>query len=136
MLINFHPAFLSQQHPLAAKKTISDEDLLSAKWILREPGSGTRQTFDRAMHGLLSGLNITLELSDTEAIKRAVKQNIGISCLSILSLEEELERGEIVQLEIDNRDLSRKFYLIMHKQKHITRSLQNWLDLCDEWGRS
>ena len=127
--------FCNPKHPLACKEIITDEDLLSAKWILREPGSGTRQTFDRAMHGLLPRLNVTLVLSDAEAIKRAVKHSIGISCLSTLSLDDELKRGEIVQIDIPKRDFNRKFYLIMHKQKHITRSLQNWLNLCEIWGK-
>ena len=127
--------FCNPNHPLACKEIITDDDLLSAKWILREPGSGTRQTFDRAMHGLLPRLNVTLVLSDSEAIKRAVKHGIGIGCLSTLLLDDELKRGEIVQINIPNRDFNRKFYLIMHKRKHTTRSLQNWLDLCEKWGK-
>ncbi len=127
--------FCNPNHPLACKEIITDEDLLSAKWILREPGSGTRQTFDRAMHGLLPRLNVTLVLSDSEAIKRAVKHGIGIGCLSTLLLDDELKRGEIVHINIPNRDFNRKFYLITHKRKHTTRSLQNWLDLCEKWGK-
>ena len=44
--------FCSPKHPLASKKKIVDKDLLNADWILREQGSGTRQTFERAMYGL------------------------------------------------------------------------------------
>ena len=127
--------FCNPNHPLACKEIITDDDLLSAKWILREPGSGTRQTFDRAMHGLLPRLNVTLVLSDSEAIKRAVKHGIGIGCLSTLLLDDELKRGEIAQINIPDRDFNRKFYLIMHKRKHTTRSLQNWLNLCEKWSK-
>ncbi len=123
--------FCSPSHPLAAKGTLDDQDLLDAKWILREQGSGTRQTFDRAMYGLLPKMNITLELRGTEAIRQAVKQNIGVGCLSRLSLDEEFARGDLVKLDAPDRNLSRKLYLIMHSQKHISESLNNWLDLCD-----
>jgi len=122
--------FCSPKHPFASKDIITDNDLLAAKWILRESGSGTRQTFNRAMHGLMPKMSITLELRETEAIKSAVKHNIGISCLSTLSLQEEFERGDLIKLSTPDRDLSRKLYLIIHKQKHITNSLQNWIDLC------
>jgi DNA-binding transcriptional LysR family regulator len=122
--------FCSPKHPFASKDIITDSDLLEAKWILRESGSGTRQTFNRAMHGLMPKMSITLELRETEAIKSAVKHNIGISCLSTLSLQEEFERGDLIKLSTPDRDLSRKLYLIIHKQKHITNSLQNWIDLC------
>ena len=126
--------FCSIKHPLASKKTISDKDLLKADWILREQGSGTRQTFDRAMYGLLPKMNIPLELRGAEAIKQAVKQNIGIGCLSRLSLKEDFGRGELVKLHAPNRDLSRKLYLIMHQRKHINESLKNWLNLCEYAG--
>jgi DNA-binding transcriptional LysR family regulator len=125
--------FCSPDHELASKEGLSEDDLLNAKWVLRETGSGTRQTFDRAMHGLIPKLNIMLELQDTDAIKRAVRHNIGISCLSTLSINEEVERGDLVELPFTKRNFNRKFYLIMHNQKKITPSLKRWLDLCDVW---
>ena len=124
--------FCSPEHPFAKILKINDLDLLKAKWILREPGSGTRQTFNRAMHGLIPKIKILLELKETEAIKRAVKQNIGIGCLSEISLREEFERGDLVRIETSDRDFSRKLYLILHKQKHISSSLKNWIDLCEK----
>ena len=124
--------FCSPEHPFAKILKINDLDLLKAKWILREPGSGTRQTFNRAMHGLIPKIKILLELKETEAIKRAVKQNIGIGCLSEISLREEFERGDLVRIETSDRDFSRKLYLILHKQKHISYSLKNWIELCEK----
>ena len=126
--------FCSPKHPLASKKKIVDKDLLNADWILREQGSGTRQTFERAMYGLLPKMNILLELRGTEAIKQAVKQNIGIGCLSRLSLKEDFGRSELVKLNVPDRDLSRKLYLIMHQRKHINDSLRNWLNICEYAG--
>ena len=78
--------FCSPQHPLAKKRTITDKHLIEAKWILRENGSGTRQTFNRAMSGIYTDLSIEFELQQTEAIKQAVEQNLGIACLSDVSL--------------------------------------------------
>ena len=128
--------FCSPNHPLASKEVVSDQDLLACKWILRELGSGTRQTFNRAMHGLIPKLDITLELRETDAIKRAVKCNIGIGCLSRLSLQEEFERGDFVKLKTAHRDFSRKLYLIMHQQKFISSSLKHWLELCENWNKA
>jgi DNA-binding transcriptional LysR family regulator len=70
--------FCAPQHPLAKRRRLGERELLAAQWILREPGSGTRQAFDRAMHGLLAQLDVLLELQHTEAIKRAVESGIGI----------------------------------------------------------
>jgi DNA-binding transcriptional LysR family regulator len=123
-------AFAAPDHPLAKKKSLSDEQLLQMAWVVRESGSGTRQTFDRAMHGLLSDLDITLELQHTEAIKRAVEAGLGVGCLSRICLQDAFARGSLVPLNIPQRDFNRHFSIILHRQKYHSNGLQQWLELC------
>ncbi len=122
--------FCSPNHPLAKKKNLTNADLLAAQWILREPGSGTRQAFDRALHDLLPDLNIRLELQHTEAIKRAVETGLGIGCLSKVSLQSALETNRLVALEAKSRDFKRYFYFILHRQKYRSEGILRWLELC------
>lgn len=125
--------FCHPQHPLAQHAgRLSDDDLRSARWILRESGSGTRQAFDRAMHGLLPDLTIALELQHTEAIKRAVEAGLGIGCLSTITLTDAFKRGSLIQLNVPSRDFSRQLYLIVHKQKYRSAGINAWLQLCQE----
>lgn len=123
-------AFCSPDHPLAAMKRLSEDHILEANWILREPGSGTRQTFDWAMHGVLSQLNILLELQHTEAIKRAVEAQLGIGCLSKVALQDAFRRRSLVPLPIPQRNLKRHFYFILHRQKYRNAGIDQWLQLC------
>lgn len=125
-------AFCAPDHPYAKRGTLSDDDLLAATWIVREQGSGTRQTFDRAMHGLLPDLKILLELQHTEAIKRAVEAGLGIGCLSRITLTEAFARGSLAPLTIQGRDLHRHFYFIIHRQKYRGAGLSRWLEICNE----
>jgi len=122
--------FCAPSHPLAKKKTLADEDLLAATWLVREEGSGTRQSFDRAMHGLLPKLRRLPELQHTEAIKRAVQEGLGIGCLSRVTLEDAFRRGSLVPLAVPHRDFRRKFYFILHKQKHRSLGVAEWMALC------
>ena len=122
-----HPA-----HPLAQHTLLTDEDLIGEKWILREPGSGTRQAFDRAMQGVLPKLSILLALQHTEAIKRAVKAQLGIACLSAISLEEEFQQGTLLPLSVPHRDFSRKLYIVLHKKKYRSHGIDQWLRLCEK----
>jgi DNA-binding transcriptional LysR family regulator len=122
--------FCHPEDPLANKLHLTDNDLISARWILRESGSGTRQTFDRALYGLLPKLNIVLELQHTEAIKRAVANGLGISCLSEISLEDAFSNGSLVRLKVPHRDFSRRFYVVVHKQKYRSAGIQQWLVMC------
>ncbi|WP_430461888.1 LysR family transcriptional regulator [Thalassolituus sp. LLYu03] len=125
--------FCHPQHPLALSgRRVSDDDLRAAQWILREAGSGTRQAFDRAMHGLLPDLTITLELQHTEAIKRAVEAGLGIGCLSTITLSDAFRRGSLIHLPVPGRDFSRQLYLIVHKQKYRSAGIDAWLTLCQE----
>ena len=125
--------FCSPQHPLAKKKELSDVDLKQAEWIIREKGSGTRQAFDRAMSGMLSEIILRLELQHTEGIKRAVEAGLGIGCLSELTLQDAFKRGTLVPLLAPQRDWTRKFYFILHKQKFLSRGVQSWIDHCKKY---
>lgn len=122
--------FCSPKHPLAKQKVLTDNDVLAHQWVLREAGSGTRQAFDRAMHGILPQINIALELQHTEAIKRAVGSDLGLGCLSRITLEDAFNRGDLIELEMPQRDFNRTLYFILHKKKHKSAGIQRWLKYC------
>ncbi|TXS90202.1 LysR family transcriptional regulator [Parahaliea maris] len=124
--------FAAPGHPLAGRPALSDDDLLGLDWIVRERGSGTRQTFDRAMHGILPDLSISMELSHTEAIKRAVESGLGVGCLSRISLVEAFARGSLVPLAVPGRDFHRHLNLILHRDKFHSAALSEWLSLCQQ----
>lgn len=125
----------SPRHPLAkATAALTDEQLLSTNWILRENGSGTRQTFDRVMHDLLPQLKIILEIQHSEAIIQGLRAGMGLGCLSRLAVQDSLARGELIALQAQGRNFRRKFYLLVHRQKYQSIALQHWLELCREHG--
>lgn len=122
--------FSAPSHPLASKSNVNIEQLLKEQWILREVGSGTRATFDRALHGHHSELKIRLELEHTEAIKRAVESGLGIGCISRLALKDAFRRGSLVPISTPKLDFGRYFYFLWHKQKYQTMGMKAFLDLC------
>ncbi len=124
--------FAHPDHPLAKKTEVSEQDLIEAQWIVREPGSAMRQAFERSMHGILPQLNIRLELQHIEAIKRAVEAQLGIGCLSNISLVEAFARGSLVPLNVPQRDWRRQFHVILHKQKYRSAVIERWLALCQK----
>ena len=124
--------FAAPNHPLATSTALSDQDLLTLPWIVREPGSGTRQAFDRAMQGILTDLHIGMELQHTEGIKRAVEAGLGVGCLSQICVAEAFKRGSLVPLKVPGRDFRREWYLITHRDKFHSAALKRWLTLCLE----
>ncbi len=121
--------FSSPAHPLARKRALSDDDLKRAAWIVREHGSGTRQAFDRAMTGILPELRISLELPHTEVIKRAVEAGLGLGCVSRLALTDAFRQGSLKPRPVPHRDFRRKFYFVLHRQKHVSADIERWLAL-------
>jgi DNA-binding transcriptional LysR family regulator len=122
--------FCGARDPLARKRALTDRDLLSAAWIVRERGSGTRQAFDRAMRGLLPQLRVALTLGQTEAIKRAVEAGLGLGCVSRIALEDAFERGTLKPCRVPQRDFRRQFYFLLHKRKQRGAGVDRWLAFC------
>jgi DNA-binding transcriptional LysR family regulator len=122
--------FCSPGHPFARKRVLRDRDLRRAAWIVREQGSGTRQTFDRAMRGLLPELHIALALQHTEAIKVAVRAGLGVGCVSRIALADELAAGSLRACRVPHRDFRRQFFFLLHKRKYRSAGIERWLDLC------
>jgi len=129
--------FCAPSHSLAKKSVLDDGDLRQAAWIVRERGSGTRQTFDRAMAGLLPDLSIALVLQHAEAIIGAVEAGLGVGCISRIALTAAVQSGRLVCCPVPHRDFRRQFLFLLHKEKYRGQGLQKWLDLCrQEMGES
>ena len=122
--------FCAPHHPLAQQPRISLDRLFAQSWILREQGSGTRLTFDRAVRHHNRPLNIRLELEHTEAIKRAVESGLGVGCISRLALRDAVRRGSQVILDTPELDLRRAFCFIWHRHKYQSAAMREFLELC------
>jgi DNA-binding transcriptional LysR family regulator len=117
-------------HPLAQPGGATIEALREAEWILREPGSGTREVVEQLLTSQLGDIRLAMELGGTEAIKRAVESGIGISCLPKVALVGAIERGNLAMLETPFLRLTRALHILLHKQKHRTEGLDSLLDFC------
>jgi DNA-binding transcriptional LysR family regulator len=123
--------FCAPGHRYAKKRALTDADLRAARWIVREHGSGTRQTFDRAMHGL-GQLDIVLALEHTEAIRGAVAAGLGLGCVSRIALQESFDHGTLAPCRVPHRDFRRELYILLNRHKYRGRGLELWLALCRE----
>ncbi len=102
------------------------------QWILRESGSGTREIFERSLASQLERLDIGFELGNTEAVKQAVRHNLGITCLSQLTVADALDRGSLIQLKTPWLDLQRDLYCLLHRDHYPSRLLQAVVDFFAE----
>ncbi|HEX6591803.1 MAG TPA: LysR family transcriptional regulator [Moraxellaceae bacterium] len=124
--------FAAPTHALAGQARISEADLAGADWILREPGSGTREVFDNAVLGRIPRINLLLEFGHSEAIKHAVASGIGIGCASRRTLEDAFRTGSVVPLATPFLNLERELYVLIHRQKYRTQGLERFLTHCQQ----
>ena len=76
--------------------------------VTREPGSGTRDTLDRALAAVgLAPPPVELELGSTAAVKAAVLGGVGPALLSQLAVAAEIASGTLKVIEVDGLDLRR-----------------------------
>ena len=113
--------FCAPDHPFAQQDLVRLIELNDANWILREPGSGTREIFTMATWGKLDQLVVRLELGNSEAIKQAVRTGLGLSCLSESVIAEELAQGQLVALNVPELDLKRQLSVLKRREQQDSR---------------
>lgn len=117
-------------HPLWGKEKIEIDDLAGKAFIIREPGSGTRDIFERVMSGVGANWKIAGVYNNTEAIKQAVRGNLGLAVVPKIAVEEEIERGLVMEIGVKDLNLKRKFDLLYHRDKFFTTAIQTFIRTC------
>ena len=110
----------STEHPLAGcRRKLPLEALADEEFVLREPGSGTRQAVEQffATHGL--ALRPRLELGSNEAVKQAVAGGLGLSLLSAHALAHAVDEG-IAVLRVDGTPLPTQWQVVYPAGKRLT----------------
>jgi DNA-binding transcriptional LysR family regulator len=112
-----------KEHPWSRRKFIEPAELRSEKFLARERGSGTLDSFRRLLSKNRRSadklLNISMELGSTEAVKAALLAGFGISILSRISIRNELADGRLVEVPLRGLTLERDFYQIHHRQRPV-----------------
>ncbi len=86
-------------------------DLASATWLLREPGSGTRDT----TLALIDSLEIeppTLALGSHGAVVASAALGLGVTVASADAVAQQLERGELQQVAVPGTPLDRPWHAV------------------------
>jgi len=123
-------------HPIVGDgRKIGLQQLRQAEWLLREAGSGTREAVEHALIPYLHHLPSSFEFGNSEAIKRATAEGLGISCLSRAVVQDLIESGKLLELGTALPTLRRHFYMVVSRHRAASPSLTALLDFCRDWAR-
>ena len=126
-------------HPLLGgdpARRLNVAALRQAQWLLREPGSGTREAVEQALQPHLHQLDEGLHFGGTEAIKQAAVEGLGFTCLSLFAVQDLVALGRLVRVQTTLPRLARRFWLLHHRRKQFSKSLAGFVDFCRHEGRS
>lgn len=109
---------------------ISLEEFQNQRFLLREPGSGTREVFERTI--AQAGVRVTprWEAMSTTALVNAVINGLGIAVLPHRMILPALKQGLIVTVRVSELQFIRNFYIIYHKNKFLTEAAKTFMELC------
>lgn len=118
----------SPDHPLAGMHNITLENLIQERFLVREPGSGTRKAMDRLFTERDLKIEPYMELGSIEAIKQGVMAGLGLSVLSRHNLRLELAGRHIMILDVDGFPLKRRWYAVHLQEKKLSLVARTFLD--------
>lgn len=117
-------------HAWADGRVVTRADLTRARWIMRERGSGTRSSFERAIEALgidPAALDIALELPSNEAVRSAVERSNLATVLSESVVLPHIAAGRLMRAGFEA--VPRMFSVIRHKERYRTRASIAFEDL-------
>jgi len=94
------------------------DELANKRWVLREEGSGTREVFLNYIKDKVDNLNIFFELGHTESIKSILVNRECLTCISKISVENEIKAEKLYKVDVKNFNCKRDFLMIYHKDKY------------------
>lgn len=108
-------------HPLADKKVVAMDELGEETFLMREQGSGTRIAVERfcSTEGItLSGGG--MEMNSNEAIKQGVQAGLGLGVVSIHTVENELQSGQLKLINASQFPILRYWYVVNRRGKRLS----------------
>ena len=112
-------------HPWARRRRLAQADLQGARWIMREPGSGTRAVLEDMLAEQrvdLAALQVELTLPSNEAVRAAVMAGDCVAGLSELVAAPYIAAGLLAEARVDLPP--RDFFLVRHRERYRSRAAQ------------
>ena len=99
-------------HPLAGQTQVSLKRLAEEPFIMREPGSATREAVENLFDSHGVRLKVRMSLGSNEAIKQAIAGGLGVSVLSRHTLSMVGATSEITELNVENFPIPLQWHVV------------------------
>ncbi|MCU0796972.1 MAG: LysR family transcriptional regulator [Akkermansiaceae bacterium] len=113
-------AVAASSDPLTKRKNLRLQDLAKQRFILREPGSGTRMAMEKHFRRKRFRPDVRLEMGSNEAIKEAVAGGLGLSVISNHALHGHAKEHGVAILDVEGFPIASSWHLVYPKAKRLS----------------
>ena len=109
---------LSNNNPLSNKAMVSLSDLKKEHIILRLPKSDTRRVFEATLTSMkysIENFDVSIEVENVATIKDLIRKDLGVSILPQSACMDEIRKGKITALPIENLSMARETNIVYNK---------------------
>lgn len=104
-------------------------DLEKENFIIRELGSGTRETFEDVMTANQIIWNASWTCNNADSIINAVEEGLGVTVISNRLVQNEIACGDLIKLQIEGIEFKRDFKICYHKHKYLSDLINQFMVL-------
>jgi LysR family transcriptional regulator, low CO2-responsive transcriptional regulator len=115
-------------HCLADERALGFTRLALEPFLMREPGSATRDAVLKIFAQHRMEPRIRMELGSNEAIREAIRAGLGVSILSRYTLGIEPEPAGLACLAVEGFPLRSQWHLAYPVRKHLSAAARAFLD--------
>jgi DNA-binding transcriptional LysR family regulator len=121
-------------HVLVRRRQLPFSALGEQRFLVREPGSGTRAAMERLFTQHQTPLNVAMEMPSNETIKQAVMAGMGLSFLSLRTVRHELASGHMALLDVAGMPMVGNWYITHLHHKRLAPAAQAFKAFLIEQG--
>jgi DNA-binding transcriptional LysR family regulator len=107
-------------HPLHGEKAIAVERLKNETFLMREQGSGTRNSVEKFFADNKIAVSASMEMNNNSAIKLGVEAGLGLGIVSSHTIDSEVDAGRLVVLDVEDFPIMRKWYMVRREGKRLS----------------
>lgn len=108
-------------HPWARRACISARELSETPLLVRETGSGTRDTIERALRSNGLELQAGLAMASNTALKSAAIAGMGPVVVSAAAVADEVAHGQLFMVPVQDLKLSRPLSVIWRRDGGLSK---------------
>lgn len=131
-----HGLVLPPEHPAARRRRLRLQDLAEDTFLVREPGSGTRNVMERYFASEKFSPGKVIQMTGNEAIKQAVMAGLGIGFLSLNTLALERTLGLVRVPRVAGLPVVRRWHVVHRRGKQLLPIAQAFRDFVCASGAS